>query len=110
MRGPQWATAVAQEVSDSLIVCRVYASIADMLGFMAGDVGIRAGPAANVNWRSAFSLLEVSILCLKFCSAFPPTPSLPSSLPPSLPSFVQERKLVSATKALALERNNWIKK
>lgn len=51
---------VAQEVSDPLIVCRVYASIADMLGYMAGEAGIRAGPAANINWRSAFALLEVS--------------------------------------------------
>lgn len=69
---------VALEVSDPLIVCRVYASIADMLGYMAGEVGIRAGPAANLNWRSAFSLLEAE-------------------------------KLSEATKALALERNNWIK-
>lgn len=53
--------AVAQEVSDPLVVCRVYASIADMLGCMAGEGGIRAGPAANITWRSAFALLEVII-------------------------------------------------
>lgn len=42
-----------------LIVCRVYACIADMLGYMAGEAGIRAGPAANVSWEMAFALLEV---------------------------------------------------
>lgn len=52
---------MAQEVSSPLIVCRVYASIADLLGFMAGEGGIRAGPAANVAWRCAFALLEVCI-------------------------------------------------
>ena len=54
---------VAQDVDDSLIVCRVYASIADMLGFMAGEARIRAGPAANVAWHSAFAMLEVSEGC-----------------------------------------------
>ena len=42
-----------------LVVCRVYACIADMLSYMAGEAGIRAGPAANISWRYAFSLLEV---------------------------------------------------
>ncbi len=31
-----------------------------MLGYMAGEAGIRAGPAANLSWQLAFSLLEVS--------------------------------------------------
>ena len=57
---------MAEEVcADPLVVCRVYASIADMLSYMAGGVGLRAGPAANVNWRSAFALLEVSQKHLK---------------------------------------------
>ena len=30
-----------------------------MLGYMAGEAGIRAGPAANVSWEMAFALLEV---------------------------------------------------
>lgn len=48
--------------TNSSIVCRVYACIADMLGFMAGEAGIRAGPAANLSWQLAFSLLEVVML------------------------------------------------
>ncbi len=52
--------AVAEEVCDQpLVVCRVYACIADMLSYMAGEAGIRAGPAANISWRYAFALLEV---------------------------------------------------
>ena len=53
---------VAESVGNQLIVCRVYASIADMLGYMARESGIRAGPAANVAWKSAFSLLEVGVV------------------------------------------------
>ena len=50
---------VAEEVNNPLIVCRIYACIADVLAFMAGPGGIRAGPAANLSWRTAFNLLEV---------------------------------------------------
>ncbi len=46
------------KVVDPLIICRIYSCIADVLGFMAGEGGIRGGPAANVAWRTAFSLLE----------------------------------------------------
>lgn len=53
---------MAGEVSDPLIVCRVYACIADVLAYIAGETGLRAGPAANLSWRTAFALLEVSNL------------------------------------------------
>ena len=56
-------------MSDQLIVCRVYASIADMLSYMAGAGGIRAGPAANIAWKSAFSLLEVSMVDAEMLSS-----------------------------------------
>ena len=49
----------AEEVNDPLVICRVYACIADMLAFMAKEGGIRGGPAANKAWRIAFTLLEV---------------------------------------------------
>ena len=52
-------TLAAEEVNDPLVICRVYACIADMLAFMAKEGGIRAGPAANKAWRIAFILLEV---------------------------------------------------
>ena len=52
-------TLVAEEVNDPLVICRVYACIADTLAFMAKEGGIRAGPAANKAWRNAFALLEV---------------------------------------------------
>lgn len=54
--------AVAEEATDPLVICRVYACIADTLAFMANEGGIRAGPAANLAWRTAFALLEVWIL------------------------------------------------
>ena len=43
-----------------LVICRIYACIADILGYMAGDLGVRGGPAANAAWKTAFSLLERS--------------------------------------------------
>ncbi|CAI7999674.1 L-fucose kinase [Geodia barretti] len=50
---------VVEEVLDKpLVICRTYACIADILGYMAGEVGIRGGPAANIAWRMAFNLLE----------------------------------------------------
>ena len=49
----------AEEVNDPLVICRVYACIADTLAFMAKEGGIRGGPAANKAWRIAFTLLEV---------------------------------------------------
>ena len=50
---------VIQEVMDKpLVICRTYACIADILGYMAGEVGIRGGPAANAAWKTAFNLLE----------------------------------------------------
>lgn len=50
---------VVQEVTDKpLVICRIYACIADILGYMAGEEGIRGGPAANIAWKTAFSLLE----------------------------------------------------
>lgn len=51
--------AVVEEVDDPITICRIYACIADVLGFMAQEGGIRGGPASNVSWRTAFSLLEV---------------------------------------------------
>ena len=45
-------------MEDPLIICRTYSCIADVLGYMGGEGGIRAGPAANVAWRTAFVLLE----------------------------------------------------
>ena len=41
-----------------LVICRTYACIADILGYMAKEEGIRGGPAANVAWKTAFNLLE----------------------------------------------------
>ena len=49
---------VQEVVKNPLIICRIYACIADILGYMSEEVGIRGGPAANVAWKSAFSLLE----------------------------------------------------
>lgn len=49
---------VQSVVDKPLIVCRIYACIADVLGYMAGEVGIRGGPAANTAWKTAFNLLE----------------------------------------------------
>ena len=50
---------VVEEVLDQpLVICRVYACIADILGYMTGEVGIRGGPAANAAWKTAFNLLE----------------------------------------------------
>lgn len=64
------------------LVCRVYASIADVLGYMAGEGGgIRAGPASNVAWGRAFALLDAA---------------------------VKSHDLIPATKALAEERSKWI--
>eukprot|EP00731_Ephydatia_muelleri_P020640 Em0013g367a len=52
-------TPVAEQMDNTLIICRIYACIADMLGYMAGEGGgIRAGPAANLSWQTAFQLLE----------------------------------------------------
>ena len=49
-------------MDDPLVISRVYACIADVLGFMVGEGGgIRAGPAANLAWRNAFTLLEVGV-------------------------------------------------
>lgn len=49
------------------LVCRVYASIADVLGYMAGEGGgIRAGPASNVAWGRAFALLDATVkVCMR---------------------------------------------
>ena len=56
---PNYCPSVVEEVLDKpLVICRVYACIADILGYMAGEVGIRGGPAANIAWRMAFNLLE----------------------------------------------------
>lgn len=52
----------AEEVNDPLVICRVYACIADTLAFMAKEGGIRGGPAANKAWRIAFTLLEVRMV------------------------------------------------
>ena len=50
---------VASSLDDVVILCRVFSCVADMLGIMAGDAGgIRGGPASNVHWNHAFSLLE----------------------------------------------------
>ena len=69
---------VAEQMDNTLIICRIYACIADMLGFMAGEGGgIRAGPAANLSWQTAFQLLE-------------------------------RGNYAAATRALAVERGNWI--
>lgn len=55
-------TPVAEQMDNTLIICRIYACIADMLGYMAGEGGgIRAGPAANLSWQTAFQLLEVRV-------------------------------------------------
>ena len=99
---------VVEEVEDPITICRIYACIADVLGFMAEEGGIRGGPASNVSWRTAFALLEVrrrrrrrrrrrgeAVLCRTLSSAStkrlalcvdvcdPPLPLLP---PPSLSS------------------------
>ena len=52
------------------LVCRVYASIADVLGYMAGEGGgIRAGPASNVAWGRAFALLDAAVkVLIYFCT------------------------------------------
>lgn len=49
---------VIDQENSQLIICRIYACIADMLAFMADQGGIRGGPAANVAWKTAFDLLE----------------------------------------------------
>ena len=55
---------VAEGMTNQLIICRIYACIADMLGYMAGSGGgIRGGPAGNLSWKGAFNLLEVSEPC-----------------------------------------------
>lgn len=69
---------VAEGMTNQLIICRIYACIADMLGYMAGSGGgIRGGPAGNLSWKGAFNLLE-------------------------------QGEFSAATKALAAERANWI--
>jgi len=52
---------VACRTDNPLRLCRVYACIADVLGMMAAG-GIRGGPAANISFKKAFALLEVSII------------------------------------------------
>ena len=53
------AVSVVEVVSEKpLVICRIYACIADILGYMAGEVGTRGGPAANAAWKTAFNLLE----------------------------------------------------
>ena len=90
---------VAGEMTDPLVVCRIYACIADMLAYIAGETGLRAGPAANMSWRTAFALLEVSgsvQLCIMLYT---------------LSGFLfvlQEGNIQAATKALAAERLNWM--
>ena len=50
---------VASSLNNIVILCRVFSCIADMLGIMAEDAGgVRGGPAANVFWNHALSLLE----------------------------------------------------
>ena len=51
---------VACRTDNPLRLCRMYACIADVLGMMAAG-GIRGGPAANISFKKAFALLEVSI-------------------------------------------------
>lgn len=52
------------------LVCRVYASIADVLGYMAGEGGIRAGPASNVAWGRAFALLDAAVKVYSICIVY----------------------------------------
>lgn len=51
---------VAMDTDSPGVAARALANVADVLGCMAGSKGgIRSGPSANVQWKSAYDLLEV---------------------------------------------------
>ena len=68
---------VNSQENGQLIICRIYACIADMLAFMADEGGIRGGPAANLAWKTAFDLLEVSLMLKRPVSPMPTPSSVP---------------------------------
>ena len=57
----EFLNSVAQSCHDPAIAARVFANVANMLSHMAhGKGGLRSGPAANQQWTTAFSKLEVN--------------------------------------------------